>query len=146
MSFGLAEDTASRQVSAAAELADWLAGGHGSRTLADCTSDDVLVYMAGWYTTMHRGRKAADGSLSPKGVEGRLSLLSGFFVRAGRHGRYNPATGSGNRCETVRVMDYKRGYARLAMEGGYVEHPAVPLLADKYRQLLHHLWACVRDA
>ncbi|KXZ52393.1 hypothetical protein GPECTOR_9g437 [Gonium pectorale] len=45
MSFGLAEDTASRQVSTAAELAGWLAG-HGSGTLADCATDDVLVYMA----------------------------------------------------------------------------------------------------
>ncbi|KXZ53553.1 hypothetical protein GPECTOR_6g469 [Gonium pectorale] len=146
MSHGLAEDTAARQTAAAAELACWLQDTGVPRTLLTCTADDVVVYMAGHYAATHSGRKSAGGDLSPGTIDHQFGVLSGFFARAGRRDPYDPATQSGNPCGCAWAADCKRGYARLAMEDGYVEKPAVQLTEGKHQRLVDYLWARVREA
>ncbi|KXZ42717.1 hypothetical protein GPECTOR_122g458 [Gonium pectorale] len=109
MAHGLDEETA------AGELDQWLLSTGVPRTLRTCTADDFLCYMAGYYTVAHRGRKAADGSLSPGTVDNRFSLLSGFCTRIGRRGPYDPLTKTGNPCDSTWAGDYKKGYARVAV-------------------------------
>ncbi len=142
----LAGSTWQKQQAAAQELGSWLSVyGEGTK-LTDCSPDDLLVYMVSHWLPEHPGRKRADGVCGPSALKSVLSSLSGFFSRTGRSGRYDEATGLGNPCDSVWVEDFRKAFERLSMVGGYVEHSAVPLTGDKYRQLVRYLWGTYRAA
>ncbi|KXZ57032.1 hypothetical protein GPECTOR_1g932 [Gonium pectorale] len=106
MAHGLAEDPAAKQASVASELDQWLLNTEVSRTLQACTTDDVLCYMAGYYTVAHRGWKAADGSLSPgtdaKGAIREELKVKGQIASKSVIKRYLYHTGHRTGCITCR--------------------------------------------
>ena len=146
MQHALADSTQRKQRAAANELSSWLVGAGQGCDLGNCAPEDVLVYlMEGWLPN-HRGRGGPDKAVGPSAVKSHLSLLSGFFSRLGREGRYSSATGLGNPCESVWVEDFRKAYQRLSMLGGYVELSAVPLSETAYLALVGHLWAAYRSS
>ena len=143
MQHALADSTQRKQQAAAHELASWLVESGQDCDLSHCAPEDVLVYLMEGWLPRHRGRGGPNKAVGPSAVKSHLSLLSGFFSRLGREGRYSSATGLGNPCESVWVDDFRKAYQRLSMLGGYVELSAVPLSEQAYLALVDHLWvAC----
>ncbi|GLC60952.1 hypothetical protein PLESTB_001699300 [Pleodorina starrii] len=140
----LSGKTVDRQDASTAEFLDWLARCGRGRSWADCTPDDVLVYMVTWWLPHHRGRDG--GEVGPSAVKGCLSALSGFFARAGRTGPYNAHTGQGNPLDCVWVEDFRAAYQRTRVLAGVSEVSAVPMTYAKYRALVAQLWGAVAQA
>ncbi|GIL73523.1 hypothetical protein Vretifemale_3657, partial [Volvox reticuliferus] len=122
---------------AAAELQSWLSAAGAGTTLLDARPEDLLVYLEEWWLPNHPGRKQEVAG--PQTVKGVLSALSGWFSRAGRVGPFDPVSRTGNPCECPWVSDYRKGYTRLQMVGGYEEVSAVPMTREKYGHLCQYL-------
>ncbi|GIL74971.1 hypothetical protein Vretifemale_4815, partial [Volvox reticuliferus] len=137
MDQALADSTRDRQDAAAAELQSWLSGAGAGTTLLDASPEDLLVYLEEWWLPNHPGRKQE--AAGPQAVKGVLSALSGWFSRAGRVGPFDPVSRTGNPCECPWVSDYRKGYTRLQMVGGYEEVSAVPMTEEKYGHLCQYL-------
>ncbi|GLC36415.1 hypothetical protein PLESTM_000444000 [Pleodorina starrii] len=140
----LAPSTVRRQDGAAREFLSWLDRCGRGRSWANCTPDDILVFMVAHWLPNHCSR--GGGPAGPAAVKSCLSALSGFFGRAGRGGRYDAATGLGNPCDSVWVEDFRTAYQRTRVSAGYTELSAVPLRYDKYRSLVLYLWRQVEAA
>ncbi|KXZ42702.1 hypothetical protein GPECTOR_123g474 [Gonium pectorale] len=82
MAHGLDEGAAAKQASAAGELDQWLLSTGVPRTLQTCTADDVLCYMAGYYTdTEEKG--ATREQLKAKGQIASESVIDRYLDRTG---------------------------------------------------------------
>jgi integrase len=138
------DNTVARQDASTAEFLNWLARCGRGRTWADCTPDDVLVFMMTWWLPNHHARDG--GEVGPSAAKACLSALSSFFTRSGRSGAYNAYTGQGNPCDAVWVEDFRAAYQRLWVQAGYTEVSAVPMTYAKYRALVTHLWGAVTPA
>ncbi|GLC46783.1 hypothetical protein PLESTM_001925200 [Pleodorina starrii] len=109
----LSGKTVDRQDASTAEFLDWLTRCGRGRSWADCTPDDVLVYMVTWWLPHRHGRDG--GAVGPSAVKACLSALSGVFARAGRNGPYNAYIVQGR----MAGMGMGGGTAQLQQPGGY---------------------------
>ena len=146
MRHALAESTWAKQQAAALELSGWLAEYGEGGDISTCTPEDILIYIMEHWLQAHKGRKRSDGLCGPAALKSTLSSLSGFFLRLGREGRYDGASGGGNPCDSVWMEDFRKAFERVSMVAGYVEHSAVPLTEATYRQLVSYLWGLFKDS
>ena len=115
-----APETVRRREKVAEELRQWMLVHGQGRTLADCTTMDVLLFMETWWIPHHSGSTLRSGVkvAAPQTVATNLSHLSTLFQLNGRAGAY---------------------HAKELFRAGYEEGSAVPLTLVKVTQVLRRL-------
>ncbi|KAG2436840.1 hypothetical protein HXX76_006360 [Chlamydomonas incerta] len=137
----LAPATITRQDKAMGELWGWPNRYRPGVTPATCTDEELAAYvMKGWLPS-HHSRSSPDAAAGPSALKSHLSALSGCLSRVGRRGPYDPATKSGNPCESAVIEDLRTAYQREQVQAGYSEVSAVPMTEAKYRALAFYLWS-----
>lgn len=118
-----------------------------SKSLLNCTPEDLLVYMQTVYLPCHAGSMLPSGECiaAPSTVSNVLSHLRMMFRELGRGNQWIDATQSGNPAASHQLSQWCKGYDNLSLDAGFRTTSAVAMQPETIKQLLQHFLHRVAD-
>ena len=111
------------------------------RTLANCTPEDLLVYMQKVYLPRHAGSMLPSGECiaAPSTISNVLSHLRMMFKELGRGSQWIDTTRVGNPAASHQLSQWCTGHDKLSLAAGFKTTSAVAMQPETIKQLLIHL-------
>lgn len=122
------------------ELSQHLAALPYGLGLANCSPEDLLVFMEMIYLPRHAGSILPDGTciVAPSTISNVLSHLRMTFKELGRGDQWDDHSRSGNPAASNQVHAWARGHDKTSISSGFKTTSAVAMTESKIRQLLVH--------
>ena len=111
------------------------------KTLHNCTPEDLLVFLQSHYVVKHAGSITSQQqkTMAPGSLNNAVSSLTMGFRELQRNAKWDTASQTGNPCLSAQIVQWKKGYSRVASQAGYISRGAKEIPEDKVGVMLLHI-------
>lgn len=110
-------------------------------TMANCSPEDLLVFMQAVYIPRHAGTILPDGECiaAPSSIKNTLSHLRMAFKEVGRGNIWDSSATAGNPAASHQLHQWCTGHEKISLTAGFRSTSAVAMRLDTIKQLLGYL-------